>query len=285
MVAVTAAMALGTGLDGFAARFPKRFQDVGIAEGHATAMAAGMAKQGLIPVFAVYSSFLQRGFDMMIHDVSLLNLHVVFCLDRAGLVGSDGETHHGIFDVSYLRTVPGMRIFCPASFGELAEMLDTAVNRLNGPVALRYPRGGECGPYHDVHTEREYLLRAGSDITLVAYGTMIGEMLKAAEELASRNISAEVVKLSEIDGDVFPLVRQSLEKTGRMIIAEEVCAAGSIGMVLSAQAARAGIPVQTALLNLGEGIVPHGSREQLMRDFQIDAATVVQEACRLCAQA
>ena len=285
VVAVTAAMALGTGLDGFAARFPKRFQDVGIAEGHATAMAAGMAKQGLIPVFAVYSSFLQRGFDMMIHDVSLLNLHVVFCLDRAGLVGSDGETHHGIFDVSYLRTVPGMRIFCPASFGELAEMLDTAVNRLNGPVALRYPRGGECGPYHDVHTEREYLLRAGSDITLVAYGTMIGEMLKAAEELASRNISAEVVKLSEIDGDVFPLVRQSLEKTGRMIIAEEVCAAGRIGMVLSAQAARAGIPVQTALLNLGEGIVPHGSREQLMRDFQIDAATVVQEACRLCAQA
>ncbi|MBR4473190.1 MAG: 1-deoxy-D-xylulose-5-phosphate synthase [Oscillospiraceae bacterium] len=285
VVAVTAAMALGTGLDGFAARFPKRFQDVGIAEGHATAMAAGMAKQGLIPVFAVYSSFLQRGFDMMIHDVSLLNLHVVFCLDRAGLVGSDGETHHGIFDVSYLRTVPGMRIFCPASFGELAEMLDTAVNRLNGPVALRYPRGGECGPYHDVHTEREYLLRAGSDITLVAYGTMIGEMLKTAEELVSRNISAEVVKLSEIDGDVFPLVRQSLEKTGRMIIAEEVCAAGSIGMVLSAQAARAGIPVQTALLNLGEGIVPHGSREQLMRDFQIDAATVVQEACRLCAQA
>ena len=281
VVAVTAAMTLGTGLEGFAKKFPERFMDVGIAEGHATAMSAGMAKQGMTPVFAVYSSFLQRGFDMMIHDVSLLNLHVVFCIDRAGLVGSDGETHHGIFDVSYLRTVPGMKILCPASFGELTAMLDSAVNRLSGPVALRYPRGGECG-YADVHLEREYLLRAGRDITLVAYGTMIGEMLKAAEELEKRNIRADVVKISEIDGDVFPLVRQSLEKTGRMIIAEEVCAAGSIGTVLTAQAARAGIPVRTALLNLGEGLVPHGTRQQLMRDFQIDAQTVVQEAMRLC---
>ena len=284
VIAVTAAMTLGTGLEGFAHRFPERFMDVGIAEGHATAMSAGMAKQGMIPVFAVYSSFLQRGFDMMIHDVSLLNLHVVFCLDRAGLVGSDGETHHGIFDVSYLRTVPGMKILCPASFGELTAMLDAAVNRLSGPVALRYPRGGECG-YSDVHLEREVLLRPGRDITLVAYGTMISEMLKAAEELEKRNILADVVKISEIDGDVFPLVRQSLEKTGRMIVAEEVCAAGSIGTVLTAQAARAGIPVRTALLNLGEGLVPHGSREQLMRDFQIDAQTVVQEAIRLCSQA
>jgi len=281
--AVTAAMTIGTGLEGFAKKFPERFQDVGIAEGHATAMSAGMAKQGMIPVFAVYSSFLQRGFDMMIHDVSLLNLHVVFCLDRAGLVGSDGETHHGIFDVSYLRTVPGMKILCPASFGELAAMLDTAVNRLSGPVALRYPRGGECG-YHDVHLERECLLRSGEDVTLVAYGTMVGEMLKAAEELERRGIRADVVKLSEIDGDVFPLVRQSIEKTGRMIISEEVCAAGSLGTVLCAQAARAGISVRTALLNLGEGLVPHGTRDRLMRDFQIDAQTVVQEAIRLCVQ-
>ena len=283
LVAITAAMTYGTGLDSFAARYPERFTDVGIAEGNATSMAAGMAKQGLTPVFAVYSSFLQRGFDMLIHDVSLLKLHVVFCLDRAGLVGSDGETHHGIFDVSYLRTVPGMKILCPASFGELSAMLRTAVTDMTGPVALRYPRGGECG-YHDVHVEREYLLRSGENITLVAYGTMVGEMLKAAEELERKNIRADVVKLSEIDGEVFPLVRQSIEKTGRMIIAEEVCSAGSIGTVLTAQAARAGIPVRTALLNLGDGLVPHGSREQLMRDFQIDAQTVVQEAVRLCAK-
>ena len=284
VVAVTAAMALGTGLDGFARKYPERFLDVGIAEGHATAMAAGMAKQGLIPVFAVYSSFLQRGFDMMIHDVSLLKLHVVFAIDRAGLVGSDGETHHGIFDVSYLRTVPGMKIFCPASFAELSAMLERAVNELDGPVAVRYPRGGDCG-CSGLYTGREVLLREGGDITLVAYGTMVAEMLKAAEDLKGRGIGAEVVKLSEIDGDVFPLVRQSLEKTGRMIVAEEVCAAGSMGTVLTAQAARAGIPVRTALLNLGEGIVPHGTRQQLMRDFRIDAQAVVREACRLCGQA
>ena len=123
LVAITAAMTIGTGLDRFASTYPERFVDVGIAEGNATSMAAGMAKQGLLPVFAVYSTFLQRGFDMLIHDVALQQLHVVFCVDRAGLVGSDGETHHGIFDISYLRTVPGMKIYCPASFSELSAML------------------------------------------------------------------------------------------------------------------------------------------------------------------
>ena len=145
LVAITAAMTIGTGLDRFASTYPERFVDVGIAEGNATSMAAGMAKQGLLPVFAVYSTFLQRGFDMLIHDVALQQLHVVFCVDRAGLVGSDGETHHGIFDISYLRTVPGMKIYCPASFSELSAMLRTAVCETDGPVAVRYPRGGECG--------------------------------------------------------------------------------------------------------------------------------------------
>ena len=143
IVAITAAMASGTGLDQFARRFPGRFVDAGIAEGHAVAFAAGMAKQGMTPVFAVYSSFLQRGFDMMIHDVSLQGLHVVFGVDRAGIVGSDGETHHGIFDLSYLGTVPGMQILCPASFAELREQMEMAISEMQGPVALRYPRGGE----------------------------------------------------------------------------------------------------------------------------------------------
>ena len=148
IVAITAAMASGTGLDQFARRFPGRFVDTGIAEGHATAFAAGMAKQGMTPVFAVYSSFLQRGFDMLIHDVSLQGLHVVFGVDRAGIVGSDGETHHGIFDLSYLGTVPGMQILCPASFAELREQMEMAISEMQGPVALRYPRGGE-GEYKD----------------------------------------------------------------------------------------------------------------------------------------
>ena len=219
---------------------------------------------------------------MMIHDVSLLKLHVVFCIDRAGLVGSDGETHHGIFDVSYLRTVPGMKILCPASFGELSAMLEEAVNAMDGPVAVRYPRGGE-GEYREVHTARETLLREGSDVTLAAYGTMIDEMTRASAMLAEKGIQAEVIKLAEIDGSEFPLVYASVRKTRRLVVAEEVCAAGCVGDALAAGLAKCGIPVHAACLNLGEGLVPHGSREQLMRDFGIDAASVSAAAASLCA--
>ena len=273
LVAITAAMTYGTGLDSFAARYPERFTDVGIAEGNATSMAAGMAKQGLTPVFAVYSSFLQRGFDMLIHDVALQQLHVVFAVDRAGLVGSDGETHHGIFDVSYLRTVPGMKIFCPASFAELKVMLKTAVCETEGPAAIRYPRGGECG-YGALHPEKEAVLQQGSDLTLVTYGTMICEVQRAAGILKERGISAEVIKLGEISGEDFPLVLASLEKTGLLLTAEEVCEAGCLGTVLSALAAEKGIALRSSMLNLGGGIIPHGGRAQLLMDYSLDAASI-----------
>ena len=277
LVAITAAMTYGTGLDSFAARFPARFTDVGIAEGNATAMAAGMAKQGLLPVFAVYSSFLQRGFDMLIHDVALQQLHVVFAVDRAGLVGSDGETHHGIFDVAYLRTVPGMKIYCPASFAELSEMLKTAVYDAGGPAAVRYPRGGECG-YSALHPEKETVLLEGSDVTLVTYGTMICEVQRAAGILSEHGISAEVIKLGEISGDDFPQVLASLEKTGLLLTAEEVCETGCIGTVLSSLAGQKGICFRSSLLNLGNGIVPHGGRAQLLMDYGLDAASIAERA-------
>ncbi len=278
LTAITAAMGIGTGLETFAKHFPHRYFDTGIAEGHATSMAAGMAKQGLQPVFAVYSSFLQRGFDMLIHDVSLQQLHVVFCLDRAGIVGGDGETHHGIFDVAYLRTVPGMKILAPASFQELPALLNYAVNKADGPVALRYPRGGENGGYSGFSPERESILREGADLTLVAYGTMIGEVLRAAEMLSEKGLQPEVIKLSELDGDSFPLVMESLRKTGKLVTAEEVCAAGCIGEVLTAAAARESIPISARLLNLGEGILPQGRRELLMRDWGIDADGIARAA-------
>ena len=280
LVAITAAMTMGTGLENFAKRFPKRFFDVGIAEGLATSMAGGMAKQGLLPVFAVYSSFLQRGFDMMIHDVSLLGLHVVFCVDRAGLVGSDGETHHGIFDVSYLRSVPGMKILCPASFPELSAMLEKAVSETDGPVAVRYPRGGECG-YSECRTEREAVLKEGNDITLVAYGTMIAGMLRVAENLEAEGISAEIVKLGEIDGRSFPETMRSLRKTGRLLIAEEVCAAGSIGTVIAADAVENSLNFRAEMMNLGEGIVVHGTREQLLHDYGMDPDSLTAAAEKL----
>lgn len=160
--ALTAAMVDGTGLTKFSKTYPSRFFDVGIAEGHAVATAAGMAKQGLVPVLAVYSSFLQRGYDMLLHDVALSGLHVVLGVDRAGLVGADGETHHGCFDVMYLSQVPGMKVFCPASFAELRTMLRRAVQEETGPVAVRYPRGGE-GAYQEDRSDEAIACLASGD--------------------------------------------------------------------------------------------------------------------------
>ena len=284
IVAITAAMASGTGLDQFARRFPGRFVDAGIAEGHAVAFAAGMAKQGMTPVFAVYSSFLQRGFDMMIHDVSLQGLHVVFGVDRAGIVGSDGETHHGIFDLSYLGTVPGMQILCPASFAELREQMEMAISEMQGPVALRYPRGGE-GEYQTASREEEQLIREGSDVTIVCCGVMVNEALAAARILENRGISAEIVKINLITQKDYPVTLASLQKTGRLIAAEEVCAAGCLGSRILSQACEKRIPFKAArLLNLGKGIVAHGDRKLLMRDAGIDAESIASAAAELCEQ-
>ena len=282
IAAITAAMAGGTGLDGFAKRFPDRFFDTGIAEGHATAMAAGMAKQGAVPVFAVYSSFLQRGYDMLIHDVALQKLHVVFAVDRAGLVGSDGETHHGVFDVSYLCSVPEMTILCPASFTELHDMLRYAVDEINGPVAVRYPRGGE-GEYRSSSLEMEQIIRSGSDVTLVCYGTMVNQALSAAVILEKQGISAEIVKLGIIKPNSFELTLNSLKKTGRLLMAEEVCAPGSVGEQLAAAVAESRIALRgIKLLNLGDGIVTHGSVQELLRDYGLDGEGIARSVLEIC---
>lgn len=281
LCAITAAMVSGTGLSGFAQAYPERFYDVGIAEGHATTMAAGMAKQGARPVFAVYSSFLQRAYDMLIHDVSLQNLHVVFGVDRAGLVGRDGETHHGVFDVNYLCSVPGMTLLCPASFAELRSMLRIALYEIPGPVALRYPRGGE-GVYKDDRArETVSVLREGRDVTLVAYGTMVNEALTAAETLAEAGVSAEVLRL----GLIRPLDTQpvfaSVRKTGALLVAEEICDAGCVGERLASALAQAGIDARIRLLNLGAGIVPQGSVEELRTLQGIDSFAIAQAAREL----
>lgn len=281
IIGITAAMSSGTGMDVFSAAHPDRFFDVGIAEGHAVSMAGGMAKQGMVPVFAVYSSFLQRGYDMLIHDVALQNLHVVFCVDRAGLVGSDGETHHGVFDVSYLSSVPDMTVLCPASYAELETMLRAAIYDINGSVAIRYPRGGE-GEYTACNTAPETLLREGRDVTLVCYGIMTNEVLDAAERLAAEGISAEVIKLSMIKPPDFDLVMRSLRKTGKLLISEDVCEAGCVGSRILEEAAINETHVRAAkLLNLGEGIVPHGTVAELLHDFGLDADGIVSAAMEM----
>ena len=272
VVAVTAAMADGTGLVPFARRFPGRFFDVGIAEGHAAAMCAGMARGGaLIPVFAVYSCFLQRSFDMLMQDVALSGEHVVLGVDRAGLVGADGATHQGAFDVGYLRMVQGLKLWAPANYAEMRSMLFQALDA-EGPAALRYPRGGEGAFRDDTSDKNAVILRAGSDATIVTYGILVNEALKAAEKLESRGVSAEIVKLNRLDTPDFNLIEASVEKTGAFFMAEDCAACGCLGTEVMANLRRWNVPVERqALANLGNGVVAHGSVEELRHDLGLDA--------------
>ena len=276
IVAITAAMTGGTGLSPFASRYPERFLDVGITEGNAVSVAAGMAKQGLIPVFAVYSSFLQRGYDMLIHDVSLQKLHVVFCVDRAGLVGKDGETHQGTFDVSYLSSVPHMKIYCPASYGELNYMLYSAIYNCDGPVAIRYPRGSE-GQYNILNSD-DCIIKSGTDITIVSYGIMINEALDAEARLKEKGISCDVIKLAEINANDFSLVVDSLRKTGKLIAVEDAASANCIGERILATCETYSLNIKSRLLNCGNGIVQHGSPRELMHFLKIDCDGIVEAA-------
>ena len=281
ITAVTAAMADGTGLFPFSQQFPKRFFDVGIAEEHAVSMAAGMAKQGLIPVFAVYSSFLQRAYDMLLHDVALQNLHVVFCVDRAGIVGNDGETHNGVFDLAYLSTVPGMTVLAPASFRELEAMLKTALYDIPGPVALRYPRGTE-GEYREENTDAEAVLRDGDDVTVVTYGLLTNQCLAAARQLEKKGIKAEVIKLGRLCPLQNDAVMHSLEKTGRLLVAEDVCEEGCIGNKILLQAQQHALTLKNVqLLNLGNGILPHGSVPELLCMKGLDSESIARSAVNM----
>ena len=269
--AITAAMQSGTGLDAFAQQFPRRFFDCGIAEGHAVAMAGGMAKQGVIPVFAVYSTFLQRGYDMLLHDVALQNLHAVFAVDRAGLVGEDGETHHGVFDVAYLDSIPGMTVMAPSNFAELERMLEDAVLRCTGPVAVRFPRGSEGECKADSGREPAVVLQEGKDITLVSYGIQINRVLEAAAQLAQQDIHAEVVKLNTITPLETKLVCDSVRKTGKLLVAEDCVAAGSVGQRLAAALSEEEIPAKVVLVNSRADFVTHGSIGLLERELGLDA--------------
>ena len=283
LVAITAAMRLGTGLDEFARRYPQRFFDVGIAEGHAVAMTGGLAKQGALPVFAVYSTFLQRGYDMLIHDMALQNLHGILAVDRAGLVGEDGETHHGVFDVGFLSTVPGMQILCPASFAELRAMLRHAVCEMTGPVAIRYPRGGEGQWTQMAGVDGTTVIQEGTDVTLVAYGTMVDQVLQAAQLLEQRGHSVAVVKLNSIRPLDMGPIRRLCEQTGRLIVAEECNDSGCVGRTIISELALAGVPVKAALMNLGDQFVPQGSVAQLREMTGIDGAGICQKAMEVVA--
>lgn len=277
--AITAAMRDGTGLGVFEQAHPDRFFDVGIAEGHGVAMAAGMASQGVVPVFAVYSSFLQRGYDMLIHDVSIQNLHAVFGIDRAGLVGEDGETHHGLFDVAYLSSVPGMTVYAPASFSEMKTQLKQAVLDTKGPVAIRYPRGGEVGYSENSGNGASVLLSAGEQITLVAYGTTIQAIIDVAKKLGEVGIQAEVVKINRIVPLEMEPIITSVQKTGRLLVAEEVVHVGSVGQKIASELLLNEIyPRAIELRTVQDGFVPQGSVAQLRKQSKLDAESLYEIA-------
>ena len=275
-------MCSGTGLSDFSEKYPDRFFDVGIAEGNAVSMAAGMAKEGLTPVFAVYSTFLQRSYDMLIHDIALSHLHAVFAVDRAGIVGSDGETHQGLFDVSYLCSVPQMAVLAPSSYKELRDMLELAVHRVHGPVAVRYPRGGEGVYTKSAGTLPVSILKEGSDITIVSYGILINEVLKAYDELKGLGISPEIIKINLLNPlDTKPIM-DSLIKTRRLLVVEDVCSAGSVGSRIMSQVALENIELlNSKLLDLGNGILTHGSVKELQHMMGIDCDGIVKSAKEL----
>ena len=277
LCAITAAMPGGTGLLDFKKQYPKRLFDVGIAEEHAVSMAGGMAKQGLVPVVALYSTFLQRSYDMLMQDVGLMQLPVIFAIDRAGLVGEDGETHHGVFDVGFLRQIPGMRILCPGSCEELRQMLGWAVKHRPGPVAIRYPRGGNRGysgaEWHDgsVTVVRH---RVGNDVTIVTYGTLLRNALDAAECLAAKGVEATVLRLLSIS-DLPAKQIKSLMASGKPVfVMEEVCNGSGIRDSLASQIHSMCPDCEVTGVDLGSDFITHGSVDQLYRRYGLDAQSV-----------
>jgi 1-deoxy-D-xylulose-5-phosphate synthase len=286
IVAITAAMGSGTGIDKFAKEFPDRSYDVGIAEQHAVTFAAGMATEGLIPVVAIYSTFLQRGYDQILHDVCLQNLHVVFALDRGGLVGADGPTHHGVFDFAYMRSMPNLVIMAPKDENELQHMLQTAV-QYNGPVSLRYPRGEGWGvsmepQSHALDIGKGELLRPGKGLAILAVGQAVLPALGAGEDLAALGIDAAVVNarfVKPLDKD---LLRNVLGMVSHVITVEDHAVTGGFGSAVLEFLAEEGITgLRVRCLGVPDRFVPHGTQEGLRKLCGFDREGITQAALQV----
>lgn len=280
--AITAAMPAGTGLTKFQQQFPDRTFDVGIAEEHAVSMAGGLAKQGMIPVVALYSTFLQRGYDQILQDIALLQLHVVLAIDRAGIVGDDGPTHHGVFDVGFLRQVPGMKILVPVSLAEQQAMLRWAVEEYNGPVAVRYPRGTE-GNYSDsdwLGMEQALVKchRTGKDVTFVTYGSMLNNVMEAAELLSKDGVESSVLRLLTVSDFTADQILDQISENHFVIVVEEVCSGSGIRESLAWEIHQLDPDCRFAGMDLGRDFVPHGSTNELYRHCGLDAVSIAEYA-------
>jgi len=286
LIGITAAMIQGTGLDCFAKTYPDRFFDVGIAEQHAVTFAAGLATEGFKPVVAVYSTFLQRAYDQILHDVCLQNLPVVFSMDRAGIVGEDGPTHHGLFDLSYLRSMPNMVLMAPKDENELQHMLKTAVEH-DGPAAVRYPRGNVIGVKLDEELNpldigKAELLRPGKDLVLVAVGSTVYCAMEAAERLDSQGIEAAVINARFVKPLDRELILTWAERTGRVVTIEENMLQGGFGSaVIEMFEEESFSPKAVKRLGVSDFFVPHGSQATLRNLCGIDTDAIERAVLKL----
>ncbi len=273
VAAVTAAMQHGVGLQNFARRFPDRFYDVGIAEEHAVAMAAGLAAGGMRPFFAVYSTFLQRAYDQLLHDVGLMSLPVTFCVDRCGFVGEDGETHQGLYDLAILKSVPKMEIYAPTNAEELATMLRRSLHS-NGPVAVRYPRGA-CGKFaEDTAVEDTVILEESDNVMILTYGITVDAALEAATQCREKGLSVGVCKLNRIHPLPIEQLRELKAKV--LLVAEEAAAQGSVGQGVAE--ALCNSPVQVICINCGQEYVAQASCKRQAERYGLDSASLAEKA-------
>ena len=284
IVGLTAAMPDGTGLNIFAQAHPDRFFDVGIAEQHAVTAAAGMAAAGMKPVTAIYSTFMQRAYDSILHDICMQKLHVTMCLDRAGLVGDDGYTHHGVFDYAYLRSIPNMTIMAPKDENELRHMLKTALS-FNGPISVRYPRGSGVGvditePMQELPIGKAEVLREGKELCFWAIGSMVQSAVQAADKLKEQGIDAGVVNMRFAKPLDKELLIEHAKRYGKIVTLEEGVLAGGVGSEVLEILDDAGLLQQCAVLRLGipDEFVTHGDKKLLFRDLGLDTDAIVQKA-------
>lgn len=283
IIGITAAMATGTGLDKLQKKLPKQYIDVGIAEQHAVTLAAGLACEGMRPVAAIYSTFLQRAYDQIIHDVCIQNLPVFFCLDRAGIVGADGPTHQGMYDIAYLRCIPNMTIMAPKDEAELQRMVVTGIDYTDGPIAMRYPRGNGIGVplmeegWEPVEIGKGELLRRGDDVLLLGYGSMVYPALQVAELLREHGIEATVVNarfVKPLDEElIFPLARE----IGRVVTLEEGCLMGGFGSAVVEALQDNNILVPVKRFGVPDRLVDHAKPDESKADLGLTSSQMAEK--------
>ena len=281
IVAITASMKDGTGLTKFQKQFPKRFFDIGIAEQHAVGLAAGMAKAGMIPVVPIYSSFYQRAYDQVIHDVAIQNLPVIMCVDRAGIVGADGETHQGLLDMAFFRLVPNLTIMAPKNFKELEQMLEFAVN-LNKPVVIRYPRGGEDSI--DINTDlkieegKAEILKEGNDVTIIAIGKMVARAYRVAERLKQKDIDVQVINARFLKPFDSNLVKSAIKKTNAIVTIEDGTIINGLATAVNEVIINENL-LGTKIKNFAypDIYVKHGSVDELEKIYGLDEENITRK--------